>query len=502
MKSRIFLFVFGLLAVQLSLRAQLNRQWLNSYAPVDSVLSAGVIDVFDAGNGRAVVATLLTIHQNQAYSNKLLLQWVSPAGTLLNQVTYTHPVYDKFALRGGGIDAAGNLYFGGSLTPDQGNPRWFVLSFGPDGQFRWAKETVDNGSFVSGYSYSLAVSPAGDVYAGGYVTDAQTYGVAVKYDGNGVEQWTYQVPDMFYFAQDLALTPGGGVVTVNETNLTRLNAAGQLQWNSVDTGYYSAPIILAPADGNLYTFGWEGYLYYLRKYSPSGALEWQYNGFGEYPAFGDYDIQLLADAQNNVYVGGINSENRVAVAKFTPQGQLLWRHDFIGPDANLFEVYGLLLLPGGHVVVSGQWVSTNYVGATVLLNGATGNVVASDTVYIPGNYITYQKMMFNSGGLYVAGNGQYGYHHVLKYGATLSVDEEPLPVGFEVFPNPFADKVTVRADSPIRRYELYDMAGKRLMQGNPNGNVTLSTETLAAGTYLLRVWSGGKDAGVQKIIKK
>src|SRR5688572_21024386 len=104
MKSKILLFVFGLLAAGFAAQAQLTRQWLNSYVAEDSAYT-NVIGLYDAGNGHVVKATMLNKYnpQQDAY-NRLRLQRFSPAGSLVWQTVYDHPVYDVFNLYQGRRD--------------------------------------------------------------------------------------------------------------------------------------------------------------------------------------------------------------------------------------------------------------------------------------------------------------------------------------------------------------------------------------------------------------
>ena len=504
MKSKALFFIIGLFTVHFSVRAQLNREWLNEHPTPNSFTNANVVALFDAGGGNVVEATMLARYVSPDPTvNRLDLKWIAPSGTIINQVMYDHPVYEAFRVYQGGRDVAGNLYFSGYVSLSQSSTGWYVVSFDANGQFRWEKLNVD-GTFTEGMAHSMAVSPAGDVYVGGFVTGGQSYGVLVKYDSNGNELWNHQVLSAFSYAQDLALSAGGGVVSVNQYDISRFSAAGQELWVSSDSGFYAGPDIVEAPDGSIYTLTYEGYLYHLRKFTPAGDLLWEYDDFAEYLAFGDNDVQVAVDAQGFVYCSGINSTDTsysTAVAKFTPQGQQQWIQKFRDTPLDFYDVFDMLLLPGGGVVVSGIGGDTSYFSGTALLDGATGDITESDIVVIPGDFMQQHLMVRNSAGLYVAGSGGYSAY-MAKYGAALSVNEEIDLGEWTVFPNPFGQQVSVQSDVPVQRYELYDITGQRIRQGNPNGNLTLATETLPAGTYLLRVWRAGKGVAVRKIVKK
>lgn len=502
MKSKILLFVFGLLAAGFAAQAQLTRQWLNSYVAEDSAYT-NVIGLYDAGNGHVVKATMLNKYNppQDAY-NRLRLQRFSPAGSLVWQTVYDHPVYDVFNLYQGRRDAAGNLYFIGNLSISQSSTGWFVVSFDANGQFRWKKEIVEN-LFSEGNTHSIALDASANVYVGGYVSGALSYGVIVKYDSNGNELWNHKVVSEFNYANDLAVAANGDVLSATNTYITRLNAGGQEQWSLPDSGFYAYPTIVESVDGSIYTLMYEGYYYHLRKYSSTGSLLWVYDDFEEYLAFGDNSIQLLSDAQGNVYCAGINTTDTLyhtAVAKISPQGVQLWRQGFKGAAPEFYDVSTILVLPSGNVAASGTMTTNN--AGTAILDGNTGAIIASDEVAISPNYVGGQHMVNNAGGLFVAGTGDRATHIFNYTGGALSLAEAQAEASWAVFPNPFSESVTIQAGFVIQRYEVYTLTGQCVLQGNPNGNTTLHTESLSAGTYLLKVWGDGNTTAIRKIIKK
>ena len=91
-------------------------------------------------------------------------------------------------------------------------------------------------------------------------------------------------------------------------------------------------------------------------------------------------------------------------------------------------------------------------------------------------------------------------------GGTLDVNtavrEKPADISLNVYPNPVANTLTVRAGAAIERLYLYDLSGRELQAFSPR-TLTFSFDTkgLHPGVYILRVDSGGNIQSV-KIVKR
>ncbi len=99
-----------------------------------------------------------------------------------------------------------------------------------------------------------------------------------------------------------------------------------------------------------------------------------------------------------------------------------------------------------------------------------------------------------------------GVHQPYEISVITSV--EPLAEAaecIEVYPNPFTDAVNIRLENRTDSdwiYILYNMNGKKVMQGSMECDVTfVPAAFLAKGTYLLRIMKGNTQAGSFKIIK-
>ena len=178
----------------------------------------------------------------------------TPAWTGAVQATNPAPTNDTGASGNGlAVDAAGSQYVAGSLkngagsgapatrvfgstslTGGSGFASGFVAKLSATQQWQWALRATGNGEEVA--FEHVAVSPAGDAYAAGYVA-----------------------------ADDLISPNGGTLLTVGSltytttrpqaTFVTRLNASGQPQWLAGVSGVYILATGWDAAAGNLVVVG-------------------------------------------------------------------------------------------------------------------------------------------------------------------------------------------------------------------------------------------------------
>ncbi|MCI1186823.1 T9SS type A sorting domain-containing protein [Hymenobacter sp. DH14] len=239
----------------------------------------------------------------------------TPAWTGAVQPTNPTPTDDTGALgRGLTVDAAGNQYVAGvlqngagsggratrvfgttTLTGGNGYGSGFVAKLSPTQQWQWALKATSSGEGAT--FQETAVSPAGDTYAMGYVSD------------------------------DASILPNGGsVLTVGSSTytttkdfasfITRLNASGQPQW-------------LAGVSGaQIFGLGWDataGNLVVAGVYV--GTVTFGSTTLPAAPSTGLFVARLSATGQWVSAVGattnGTASSSRFVVSQATvgPQGQ-------------------------------------------------------------------------------------------------------------------------------------------------------------------------------------
>jgi hypothetical protein len=74
----------------------------------------------------------------------------------------------------------------------------------------------------------------------------------------------------------------------------------------------------------------------------------------------------------------------------------------------------------------------------------------------------------------------------------LSTENLPDPFGLNIFPNPAQSSITIQwdNDATLLNYELTDITGKSILQGDVTKNQIIDTRALASGVYILQLTDG------------
>ena len=93
-----------------------------------------------------------------------------------------------------------------------------------------------------------------------------------------------------------------------------------------------------------------------------------------------------------------------------------------------------------------------------------------------------------------------------KYEQTggMGIEAPAQPIHFSIFPNPQQaenDILNLYSEEKINEIAIYDLTGKLLLNTNLNqqGNISLHTGLMNAGTYVVRIFTD-KGIGTQKYI--
>jgi uncharacterized delta-60 repeat protein len=243
----------------------------------------------------------------------------------------------------------------------------------------------------------IAVDKQGNVYVTGFSTGTglnDDY-LTVKYNSEGVEQWTarYNGPDnKSDDPTSLAIDNNGNVYvtgysygnTYADYATVKYNSAGVEQWvaryNGTGNYYDEAYSIAVDKDGNVYVTGdsWggsSGYDYVTIKYNPAGVQMWVsiYDGPGNSSA-----VVVKTDDAANVYVTGygtVTAPNQdIVTIKYSSAGTELWVKRFDGPTNSVDAPNALAVDNIGDVYVCGfantsATTTANYDFVTVKYNG-------------------------------------------------------------------------------------------------------------------------------------
>ncbi|SCY90360.1 DUF7948 domain-containing protein [Flavobacterium caeni] len=446
------------------------------------------------------------------------------------------------------LDPSGNVYMAGmtssgtgiaSAGAQQGSNAGlddaFLVKFDPDGNRLWA--TYFGGEYFD-EGYSCAVDNAGNVYMSGFAwsstgittagahqqaTGGATDAFLVKYDSNGVRQWSTYYGGELWETGYCATDPNGNVYLAGFTSstvniatpgahqtvigwgddgyLVKFNSDGVRQWGTYYGGsnYDWAYFIDTDSQGNIYLDGHTGspeaistpgsfqpviagnYDAYLAKFDPDGTRIWgtYYGGLEQERSTG-----CVIDSNDNIFlIGYANSSTGISspgayqqtyggnqdafAAKFNSDGERIWG-TYIGGDGA--EMGNFCTIDA-----AGNVYFTGYTGSTANISTPDGH-----QPIFGGSQDAFLLKLTNNGSL-----------------ATKEVSS----TGFEIYPNPTTDILEIASNATITSVTLFDPTGKQLMQLDNPGH-RLSLATYPTGVYLMKVAFEDGQTEMRKIVKK
>ncbi len=248
------------------------------------------------------------------------------------------------------VDSDGNSY----LVND-----WEVLSIGPGGTFRWATsfrgEIKDIALDKTGILYATGDNGLGDVFAAKLNSDGSLIWNVSFDSGNKNPDWGMLITlDMDGNVYILGGTEGDRDDT--DQIVLKIDQDGDLVWLqrlSIENSSEASAGIGVDLEGNVYTAGvsgagWDAVVR-LASFTKDGVYRWSmtYKSFGapqnlisdvEYDPYGNVYLAL------KVYESG---QSRIATAKISSQGEIVWQTYSLGVLGGYDEIYDLLLDPQG-----------------------------------------------------------------------------------------------------------------------------------------------------------
>jgi uncharacterized delta-60 repeat protein len=335
------------------------------------------------------------------------------------------------------LDTAGNIYvigYNGSTGLTAGGSDQTLVKYNSSGVEQWSKTWGGTGSDLA---RALALDTAGNIYVAGYTssTGLTSGGIdqtLVKYDSNGVEQWSKTWGGAGSdLAIALALDTAGNIYVAGETDSTGLTAglldqtlvkydsSGIEQWSKTwgGTGNDQATDIALDAAGNIYVVGETtstgltagGDDQTLVKYNSSGVEQWSktWGGTGN-----DYATGLTLDTAGNIFVVGYTASTGLTsggddqtLVKYDSSGVEQWSKTWGGDGSD--QAFDIALDTVGNIYVAGRTAST---GLTVGLSdqnlvkyNSSGVEQWSKTWGGTGNDYARNLALDTAGNIYVAG---------------------------------------------------------------------------------------------------
>ncbi|RYD52727.1 MAG: T9SS type A sorting domain-containing protein [Sphingobacteriales bacterium] len=452
---------------------------------------------------------------------------------------------------GGYIVAGISESTSGDVTGNHGLVDYWIVKLGSTGSIQWQKslggiredyansvqQTTDGGYIVAGNSRSNDGDVSGN--HGGYDS------WIVKLASTGIVQWKktlggtrndltasiQQTADSGYIVAGSSNSNDGDVTGNQGSNdywVVKLDHAGTIQWQKSLGGPQDdqAASVQQTSDGGYIVAGQSSSIsgdvtgnhglvdYWVVKLTSTGIIQWQKTMGGtageaaatiQQTTDGGYVVTGYAQS-NNGDVSGNHGFVDYWVVKLTSLGAIQWQKCLGGPGSNYAK--SIQQTADGGYIVAGQTNSINgditgnhggydywlvkldNMGAIQwqkAMGGTSYDVATSIQQTSDGGYVVAGQTTSNDGD--ITGNrGSYDYWVVKLEGNPVAVSNVDLAKGVLIYPNPATDQVYIQCDKAIGKVQITDLSGKEIYQTSVSGgSITISTETLANGLYMLHL---------------
>jgi uncharacterized delta-60 repeat protein len=299
------------------------------------------------------------------------------AATVLSETTWGGAGSE--VTNGAAVAPDGGVYLAGftSSFDPFGQEHAFLVRFAADGSLAWQRTFDGPDQFANDRANGVAVAPDGFVYVTG-----QTFGVRgdvllLKFSPDGTLVWQRRWDGgateggaAVAVASDGSVYVTGGTSSFGESGhlfVLRFASDGTLVWQRIRAAAAGEGIAVGP-DGSVYAAGLAprpGGLVesdmVLVKLDPQGTLVWQRAYSAAEIADARGGVTVAADG--SVYVaGGIqevtrsgDAVNDTSIAKFAPDGSLVWDRGYEGKDGDFPG--GVAALADGSVLIGGETAS-------------------------------------------------------------------------------------------------------------------------------------------------
>ncbi len=440
---------------------------------------------------------------------------------------------------------------GGMITNNYGNYDCWVVKLNNVGAVQWQKSLGG-----SDYDRANSVQLTAD---GGYVvvgiTNSNNFDVtghygssdvwAVKLSSLGIIEWQkalggssveegfsiQQTADGGYILCGYTFSTNGAVTTGPGGWIVKINSTGTIQWQKSIGNFMNC--IQQTTDGGYIAAGYSnGPLgntdYHIVKLDNLGTIQWQ-NYYGGTSSDAAYYIQQTTDG-GYIVAGESNSSNTDVtqnngsydywVLKLNSLGDLQWQKALGGSSFD----YGKSIqqtTDGGFIVcgkinsnnglVTGNHGDEDY---WVVKLDNSGSVVWQKALGGLGTDWAQSIQQTTDGGYIVAGTtGSSSGDVTIQYGDrdfwvvklnpdNLSSTDFSNANRVTIFPNPTKDFFKLSNYENIKKIEIYDLNGKKLLFKNDFEDEKISIQNFSKGIYSIKIYFDNGDITSDKIIKE
>ena len=301
------------------------------------------------------------------------------------------------------ISAGGTLTFPGGVTmTSQGNQDYYVAKFNSSGTALWARTAGSGAGAFTERGFGVALDNSGNVITCGEYMRTTTFqsgsnpniiktalgvnteGFVAKYNSSGDLSWLRTQEDFLQeYAVRVATDPSNNSIVVG-------------YFGGTSSGKVYDTLKINDQDSTHYEYGAPSRNWYVVKYDSVGHVLWHKSAACSYA--NSEPKNLVTDAAGNIYVVGMaigdpfnigsfalnldtlggspyrpgsgGYKNDIIVAKYSPNGDVIWAKNFGGHNDDI--AYGVQLDGLGNLYVGGQFDSAATFGSlgVITANGS------------------------------------------------------------------------------------------------------------------------------------
>jgi uncharacterized delta-60 repeat protein len=279
-----------------------------------------------------------------------------------------------------GVDPANAVVAAGYLNGPGTSDDFIVVKWDADGTELW-RRVIDGELGGLDAATALAVDPAGNVAAAGYVGQSDSFFdlFVILWNVAGEEQFRGYVegvvPGGFDAADDVTFDPDGNVVVAgtidggNDVVVSKWDPTGGEPWRRTLRGtntmflFQSVAGVRTDADGNVVVAGAlsnlsTGFDFTVVSWDPDGVERWRRSVNGAVAGSSDAATALAIDGDDAVVAVGY-TQNEASTdwtaVKWTPDGAEVWRRIFVGDPQLTDAVPAAVTTDGdGAVIAAGS----------------------------------------------------------------------------------------------------------------------------------------------------
>ncbi|MCI0716820.1 MAG: SBBP repeat-containing protein [Chlorobi bacterium] len=308
---------------------QVSQEWVARYNnPFNSNDHSHELTVDELGN---VYVTGHSVFQFTGYD--YLTFKYNPQGSELWTARYSGPVRFDDAY-GIAVDNSGNVYVTGASESSFDNFDYLTVKYNSNGIEQWTRRY--NGTLdTSDLATEVAVDGNGNIIVGGIsnMGSSQIAATVIKYSTDGAQLWLRSFSNSYFSS---LLIDDNNNIYIYGSMLAKLDAQGNILWQISDTLTAYSPATL-DQNQNILVSGSRiinnNIENFTAKYNPYGILAWYFPLINNVV---DYSTDITTDGQDNVITvyksdtSSLHNTILFSVVKISSNGSFSWQRSFLG----------------------------------------------------------------------------------------------------------------------------------------------------------------------------